>query len=221
MTINIEAKTLSKAAKGKGAYSVTLHGQVETVEISNVPPSSVSIVVKLKLELLNDGMKPVIFLKEKALMLVGYALTKSPSEVSSDNQLAFSFTGPAVDTSQEWAIFRDSLNQPSPPSDKIHILMPGETWRFDDSVHVYLSTEAGNKSTFPKNASWEAVQELPTVWLRVIYQAWPLNLEPVSNDRAKLSFGRKLQKRWKDVGLLWLDGIRSEPITLDLRNSKR
>jgi hypothetical protein len=99
--------------------------------------------------------------------------------------------------------------------------MPNERWTFNDSVIIFLSTEAETKSSFSKNASLKSVQEASPVWLRVNYQVWPLNLEPPSNDRTQMTFGHKLQKRWRDLGLLQLDGIRSEPILLDVRNIKR
>lgn len=221
IAINIEAETHFKIMKNKEPYSVTVRGQVASVEINQLPPSGVSIDVKLKLELINDGQKPVIFLKDKAPILVGYVLTKSSDNVSPANQLAFSFTGPGVDTSPEWASFRKSLDQPFPPSDNVRILMPNETWRLDDTVRIFLSTEAGNKSASPQNASWEVVQKLSPVWLRIIFQAWPLSLESPKRDRSKLMFGRKLQHQWKREGLLWLEALHSHPIELNLRDSKR
>lgn len=219
--MNIQAQTLSKSMKDKEHYSVTLRGQVESVEISQSPPSSVSIIVKLKLEIINDGVKPLIFLKENSPILVGYALTKDSDKTFPEDRLAFSYTGPGVDTSPKWAALRQSLDQSSPPPDKVRIVVPNETWQFNDTVRIFLSTEVGNKSVFPKNASWEAIQKLSPVWLHVIYQVWPLNLEPSSRDQAKLKFGYKLQRRWDRYGRLWLDGLLSIPIKLNLRNSNQ
>lgn len=224
--MNIEAQTLSNSMKDKEPYSVALRGQVESVEINQSPPSSVSIIVKLKLEIINDGVKPLIFLKEDSPILVGSDLTKNPDKVSPENRLAFLYAGPGVDTSPKWAVLRQSLDQSSPPPDKVRILMPNETWHFNDTAQIYLSTEAGNKSVFPKSASWEAIQKLSPVWLRVVCEVWPLNLEPPSRDRTnrartKLTFGHKLQRRWDRYGRLWLDGLQSIPIKLNLRNSNQ
>lgn len=224
--MNIQAQTLSKSMKDKEHYSVTLRGQVESVEISQPPPSGVSIIVKLKLEIINDGVKPLIFLKENSPVLVGYALTKDDAKTFPEDRLAFSYTGPGVDTSPKWAVLRQSLDQPSPPPDKFRILMPNETWPFNDTARIVLSTEAENKNIFPKNASWEAIQKLSPVWLQVIYQAWPLNIEPPSRartnrDRTKLTFGHKLQRQWDRYGRLWLDGLLSTPIKLNLRDSSQ
>lgn len=215
--INIEAKTLSNTIKEKKPYSVALRGQVESIELSNVSASGVSLVVKLKLELHNDGTIPVIFLEAKPPLLVGAALAKSTGDLISSNNLVLEYMGPAVNTSSEWLVLRKSLNQPLPPPDKVRILMPNESWQLEDSVSIALPTESGKSSFDPKRESWENIQELPAVWLQVICQMWPLNLEPPSNDRTKKRFGHKLQKRWEDVGLLWLDDVRSEPIMLDLK----
>ena len=66
----------------------------------------------------------------------------------------------------------------------------------------------------------ESMQELSPVWLHVNWEVWPSNVEPSKNPN-KLSFGLALQRRWKNVGLLRLDGIYSEPIMLDLKRVTR
>jgi hypothetical protein len=218
---SIEVRGISKFVRYEELGSVTFRGQSTSMEIGEIPPSSISIDMKLKLEVRNNGVKPVILLKERSPTLVGYILTRNDSKATSDNQLAFSFTGPSVNTSREWVILRESIDQPAPRSDKFRILTPNETWSFDDSVRIFLSTEAGNKSVFPKNASWETVRDLSPVWLRVIYEVWPLNIEPPSRDRTKLRFGRKLQKRWENDGFLLLTPLYSDPIKLDLQNIKQ
>lgn len=219
--MNIEAGISSQSLKDRDPHAVTLRGQVESVEMIPVSPSDVSIDVKLKLEIKNNGVQPLIFLKENVPILVGYALTRNSDRASPENRLAFSYTGPGIDTSSEWAALRKSLDQPSPPPDKVRILMPNETWYFNDIARIFLSTKAGNKSVFPENANWEAVQELSPVWLHVIYQTWPLNVELSKRERSKLAFGHKLQLQWKHDGLLWLESLHSEPIKLSLRDSKQ
>jgi hypothetical protein len=59
------------------------------------------------------------------------------------------------------------------------------------------------------------LQTLSPIWLQVVCEVWPWNVEPAD---AKLSFGRKLQKRWQPIGVLWLDEIYSEPIRLDVND---
>ena len=45
----------------------------------------------------------------------------------------------------------------------------------------------------------------------------PDSVEPLNADRSQLKFGHKLQERWKDAGLLWLEEIYSEPIMMDVK----
>lgn len=87
----------------------------------------------------------------------------------------------------------------------------------EDSISISLPTESGKTSFSSKRETWESVQKLPAVWLRVTSQVWSPNLEHRRNDRSRLTFGHRLQKRWKKIGLLWLDDIWSAPILLDLK----
>jgi hypothetical protein len=131
------------------------------------------------------------------------------------------YAGPGVDTSPEWSMLRKSLDQSYPPPDKVRILKPNESWWLEDSGGASLPTEAGKSSLyFPKRESWEAIQKASPVWLRVICEVWPLNLEPPSRDRTELKFGYKLQQRWERDGLLWLKPFYSDSIKLGLQNIK-
>jgi len=221
LLVFIDATHLSKATTKMEPYSVTLRGQVESIELNNISSSGVTMVVKLKLELLNNGASPVIFLATKPPSLVGAALAKSPTDLVSGKNLVLEYAGPAVDTSPEWAMLRKSLDQSSPPSDKARILRPNESWWLEDSVGIAFPTEAGKNSFIPKRESWEMIQKVSPVWLRVICQVWPLNLEPPSRDRTELKFGYKLQQRWERDGFLWLKPLYSDPVKLDLQNIKQ
>ena len=221
-TISIEAKTIFKTTKEKETYSVALSGQVESIEVENSHSSDVKLTVNLKMELLNNGTKPAIFLEAKPPHLRGGVLAKNPnpSDFSSVNRLILAYYGESVDTSSEWIVLREALNQPSPPLDKVRILQPNELWEWKDVVSIAMPTEANKRSYFDdKRESWENVKQLSTGWLQAICQVWSLNLEPLSRDRTEKTFGRKLQRRWKDVGLLLLDNVYSEPIRLDLKTA--
>ena len=214
----VMAQKNSEGANKNTPYSVTLRGQIKGIELRDVTASGVTIVVKLKLEARNDGAKPVIFLEDDSPQITGATLTKSPSDPFT-KALVANHWGPSVDTSAKWSNLRRSLDKASPPRDMVRVLAPNETWWLEKEVYISVPTEAGNHSYFPKRASFETIQEYSAVWLHVNCQVWPLNVEPSSNDRSKLKFGRALQRRWKDVGLLWLDSIYSEPIMLDLKTA--
>ncbi len=222
LLVFIDAAYLSSATTKMESYSVALRGQVESTELNNISFSGVTVVVRLKLELLNNGAKPVIFLATEPPLLVGATLAKSPTDSLSGKNLAVEYAGPGVDTSPKWAALRKSLDQPYPPSDKVRVLKPNESWVVEDSVGISLPTEAGKGGAyFPKRESWEAIQKASPVWLRVICQVWPLNLEPPSRDRTELPFGHKLQQRWERDGFLLLKPLYSDPLKLDLQNIKQ
>lgn len=219
VTTNIETQPLQKVATAKECYSVLLRGEVKSMEVKKSSPSDIMLTVNLRMELLNNGSKPVIFLETKPPELRGVALAKSPSDFSTSKNLASEYYGESVNTSTEWTVLRNDLNQSSPPRDKVRVLMPNESWEFEDVVSVALPTQSGKDSFSDKRESWENIKQLPDVWLRAVCQVWSLNLEPKSNNRTELIFGSELQKRWKDVGLLWLNDIQSEPIALDLKRA--
>ena len=218
ITVPVMAQENSKSAKKNALNSVTLRGQVTSIELKDVTSSSVSVVVKLKLEARNDGTNPVIFLEAEPPQITGTTLTRSPSDPFS-KALVTDYRGPSADRSAKWSTLRNKLDRPSPPRDKVRVLMPDQSWSFEGTVDIVLPTEASNHSYFPKRASFETVQKYSPVWMKLNWEVWPFNVEPWSNDRSKLKFGRTLQRRWKDVGVLWLDGIYSEPIMLDLKSS--
>jgi hypothetical protein len=196
---------------------VALRGQVQSTELRDVTPSGVSLVVKLKLELHNNGSKPVIFLNDPAPTITGATLNKVASDPP-HSALVSDYRRPSVDTSSKWLTLRRSLDKAQPPSELVRILPAGESWWFEGSVDVALPTEAGKSNYIPRRATWESMQELSPVWLHVSLEVWPLNVEPSKNPN-KLSFGLSLQRRWKNVGQLRLDGIYSEPIMLDSKRA--
>ena len=125
---------------------------------------------------------------------------------------------PAVSLAPEWAASRLSLDKATPPPHQSRILMPNESWSLAATVGVSLPDHPEMFAP-AKGASLKDIKELSPVGLRVVCEVWPWNLEP-NADRSKLKYGgRELQRRWKDVGVLWLDDIYSEPITLNLKES--
>jgi hypothetical protein len=197
-----------------------LRGKVISVKtIVDAPESRYSsnfLEIKLMLELVNTSSTPIIFLNREPLF-VGAALAKQPDDFVTGNHLARSYAGPAVSLAPEWAALRRSLDKPTPPPDQTRVLMPNESWSLGATVGVSLPDHPEMFAP-AKSASLKDIKELSTVWLRVVCEVWPWNLEPGA-DRSKLNYGRKLQRRWKNVGVLWLDEINSEPMRLNLNES--
>lgn len=215
MIENVESQSIRREGEKRADYSVRLSSKIENIE-GTIQSTDILFSVNYEMTLANTGSKPVIFLKEIPPEIRGWGLTKRSDDPLYDKPIFFSYFGESVDTSSKWNIFRNELNQSSPPLDKVHILMPNESWKWRGNTFFTLPKQ--KKSNLFETESWENIKDLPEVWLHAICQVWSLNIEPKSNDRSDFVFGKKLQKRWKDVGLLWLDDIRSEPIPLDLNS---
>lgn len=214
--VSSEAKRPPDAGGFQHPYSVTLRAQAESVELKNVSKSGVSLVVKLKMHLFNDGSIPVILLKAETPSLVGMGLAESPEALTFDRAWLTDYKGESVDTSPKWMALRKSLDLPSPPDGQVLILNPGESWPLEDSVQIALPTERGKNDFDPVRESWENISKHPTAWLYVTLQVWPTNLDPRNNDHPAASFGREIRRRWQYAGRLWLDDIWSQPIPIDL-----
>jgi len=205
-------------AQNKGKQEIqllSLRGEVESVEIREIDSSLSLIEVKLRMVMTNVGTKPIIFLKQGPLF-VGASLVKNPDDFKIGDFLASNYGGPSNSIDSEWATLRTNLDKLNPPPDETRILMPNETWQMETSARVSVPTKSGKGTFSRKVESLEVLQQLSPVWLRIVGEVWPFNVEEPGYDREKLNFGHKLQKRWKDEGLLWLENIYSEPIKLDL-----
>ena len=205
--------------------AVALRGNVEKIEVEEEDSSSkyamTFVSLTLKLSITNTSEVPLIFLqREPDCNQAIIAKNADDLDVRDKKFLAFSGATSSDLTSVKWVNLRKSLDSPSPPSENTRILAPGETFNFDGWIRFNLPKEPQMYASSPtKSESLARLQELSPVLLRVQCVAWPLNLEGVNNERRKLIFGRELQTRWKDVGLLWLKDIYSEPILLDLKTA--
>jgi len=198
---------------------LSLRGRVESVEIKEIDRSSAVIDIKLKMDLVNTGVTPVILLRREPLF-PGGALARKPDDFRMGNVLAADAGWPSNDISPEWTTLRTNLDKPKPPADETRILMPNESWPIQTSVRLIVPIDPSKYTSLSsrKKESLATIRQLSPVWLRVVCEVWPWNVEPLTADRNKLEFGHRLQRRWKDIALLWLDEIYSEPIMLDLKS---
>jgi hypothetical protein len=167
------------------------------------------------MELVNVGTRPVILLQSEPFF-PGGALARKPEDFEQGNVLVVDAGWPSNDISPEWATLRSNLDKSNPPADQTRLLMPGESRPMETSVRLVVPTDPSKYTSSRKKESLATIQQLSPVWLRVVCEVWPWNVEPLNADRSQLKFGHKLQKRWKDVGLLWLEEIYSEPIMMDV-----
>ena len=214
LTSNVAAQSTS----GQDSKVLTLRGRVESVQVKELDRSSALIEIKLKMELVNTGLRPIILLQREPL-IPGGALARKPEDFGAGKLLASDAGWPSNDISAEWETLRSNLDKPSPPSDETRLLRPGESRPIETTVKLVVPTDPSKYTSSRKKESLATIQQLSPVWLRVVCELWPWNVEPLNADRNQLKFGHKLQERWKDTGLLWLDEIYSEPIMLDMRTA--
>jgi hypothetical protein len=173
--------------------------------------------VNLKLTLVNIGNKPIFFFnKEYYPNFCGMALFQNIEEADKGKSLALDYFGESVNTSAIWSSLRKELDKPKPTENAIYFLQPNKEWVVDIQSSLSLPTEKYKYSDFPNRESWENIQKLGKVWVKILGPTWSLNLETDKNNSSELNFGKKLQKRWSKYGHLWLDDVVSEPIPLDL-----
>jgi hypothetical protein len=206
---------MAQSRSGQEPKPLALRGRVESVQVTEIDRSSALIEIKLKMELVNVGTRPVILLQSEPFF-PGGALARKPEDFEQGNVLVVDAGWPSNDISPEWATLRSNLDKSNPPADQTRLLMPGESRPMETSVRLVVPTDPSKYTSSRKKESLATIQQLSPVWLRVVCEVWPWNVEPLNADRSQLKFGHKLQKRWKDVGLLWLEEIYSEPIMMDV-----
>jgi hypothetical protein len=206
---------MAQSRSGQEPKPIALRGRVESVQVTEIDRSSALIEIKLKMELVNVGTRPVILLQSEPFF-PGGALARKPEDFEQGNVLVVDAGWPSNDISPEWATLRSNLDKSNPPADQTRLLMPGESRPMETSVRLVVPTDPSKYTSSRKKESLATIQQLSPVWLRVVCEVWPWNVEPLNADRSQLKFGHKLQKRWKDVGLLWLEEIYSEPIMMDV-----
>lgn len=209
------ATVVAQRGSGPDPKALTLRGKVDSIQLKPVDPSSAMIEIKLSMELVNVGVRPIILLQREPFF-PGGALARKPEDFQTGNLLAGDAGWPSNEDTPEWTSLRSNLDKASPPADETRRLLPGESWKLETSVRLVVPTDPSKDTSLRKKESLATIQQLSPVWLRVVCEVWPWNVEPLNSERNKLKFGHKLQKRWKDTGILWLDQIYSEPIMISL-----
>ncbi len=201
------------------ARPLTLRVKALAVEVEEISPKTyiVPVNVKLKLEFVNVGRRPIILLTDHSPLCVGATLTKNPESASGDNLLFDQYAGPGDQSrSPEWTEFRKALDQQLPPPALVRILKPGESWATDGFIVLRPPIKFERYRVDRPPVAWQILRESSPVWLRLQCDLWPRNVErPPLSERFR--FGRELRNRWKRIGELQLDGVLSRPVELNLR----
>lgn len=204
----------AKDARAADRTGLVLHGRVKSIEIDEYDPQvAVFVRITIEAQFVNAGSKPIILLKRNPLF-VEAALTK---EQTFDHRYLLAVDGawPSISEDREWILLRKSLDKWEPPKDETRVLKPKELWTVEATVGLTVPIDSKGYTSSTKKERLQVLQSLSPLWLWVTCEIWPDNIEGLVPDRDRLPFGHRLQKRWRNLGFLWLDTMRSEPIPFD------
>jgi len=191
-----------------------VQGQVVKIELSREDAHSIVFNLRLRLELVNAGDRPIILLRHP-IWLGALTLSRSPEDARAYKYIYQSSAWPSVSNGPEWKALRQSLDQRNPPAELTQVVSPGNSFQYETDTVLYIE-KGGN---FDKTSQpWDAIRLASPVSLRVSLEIWPVNVEP-KVDPSNLEFGRMLQQRWRQFGQLQIERITSEPIQLNFRKS--
>jgi hypothetical protein len=148
----------------------------------------VQLRMKLRLQYLNAGARPLILLR------YGGAIIRTT--VNADTKAA----GHPL---QEWdlmpGIYGDfKLSDEPTPGSLYVILKPGESFEAEDSVFMFVGSDSKSKNKYLGASRYV---------LRVAVSTWP-----ESSDLAK-----RLREKWKDIGTLWTWDVTSSPMDFEVQ----
>ena len=192
--------------------SLVLRGEVVKTELYRVGQENY-YRVKLKVEFENTGEKPIILLlgtygKTKPWWILSASFSFSIEDALAGKLFFGGASRPANSSSMpSWRRLRRQLSTRVPPRSVTRLIRPKE--RFVSYTFAGVSISDMDK-----------VASKSLVWLRVLMEMWPLNLDGPSRQHQEsqnsATFGEKLKQSWQKSGELWLATILSEPIRFEM-----
>jgi hypothetical protein len=209
-------------AQQAASDALVLRGRVQDIKRVSRDQAYVSLEVGVDIEFFNKGTRPIIFLKPQKEReaeifwpsVVSLSLAKFLAERGECNSAIWvQALLPSVNTSPEFLRMAKRLDQPFPPPDLTHILQPKESWTWQTTAFLSFYAKTMSSVYSRHDLPWEVIGKITTpLWMRLEYEVWSLNLQ-----RADKGLRNRLQKRWKDVGLLNIQpSLTTEPIELKL-----
>lgn len=187
---------------------VVLTGHTTAVQVLE-EPTSVIVTVNLELTLRNEsGANAILYWHD--FNIVEDKLYRL-DEKQNPEVLYLSSTFPSTNHSPTWVDLQNRLKTQNPPSELARILKSGESISFKRTTSMRLY----RKGQF--QASWSEILAASPLLLTVTLDMFPSNLDRTLASQE--SFAKKLQKKWRSLGVLQLEALRSEPIKLDLSKS--
>lgn len=192
--------------------SVALRGEVVEARLERSRQED-NYYLKLRLEFVNTGDKPVIILmgtygSPKSWWILDRTLSYSADDALTGKVFFNRLTRPANSSSLPmWRQLRRKLNTKLPPRSLTRIIKPKE--RYVSYVSTLVTITPADKA--PANS---------TVWLRVFLEMWPFNLNgapaPSLSRQHQETFAERLKRSWKKTGELRLEPLLSEPIPFEI-----
>ena len=214
----------SVLSQDAGRTGLSLKGRVNNLKLKR-DGSAVRGTVDLSLDFVNTGDRPVIILRPdiKDVPGVFWAGGASLAWTREDSE-----AGRFIYAHSRWPSFPGKaeelagrLDQATPPAEFTRVIRPNETWTWRTQVGFHLAGRAEHTG-WRANLGWDEIGRAGRpVWLRVGVGVWPFGLE-----LAREGILSKLQRRWQDVGWLWVGGegvhqvLTSEPIILRLNEAR-
>jgi hypothetical protein len=192
---------------------IVLTGKVKQVVRDSSEKNYISFLVDLELVIQNVGNRTAILFLDGMTHSAGEWLAVSEKDANNGKFNLVSQRWSSCEWSKQWVDLRRSLDKPQPPDDRVQLLTPGKSVNQEIQCGLLIPLKSYLNGT-NEIVGWDIFQNYPVLWLKIDVQMWPTNIElPGSKCNP---FGRKLQKRWRDQGYLWLDMLMSEPIELRL-----
>jgi hypothetical protein len=214
----------SVLSQDAGQTGLSLKGRVNNLKLKR-DGSAVRGTVDLSLDFVNTGDRPVIILRPNIKDVPGvfWAGGASLAWTREDSE-----AGRFIYAYSRWPSFPGKagelagrLDQATPPAELTRVIRPNETWTWRTPVGFYITGRA-EQTGWRANLGWDEIGRAGRpVWLRVGVGMWPFGLEMVQEGGLS-----RLQRRWQDVGWLWVGGegvhqvLTSEPIMLRLNEAR-
>jgi hypothetical protein len=206
--------TLSSVTRGGqeplSIKPLQLDGEVVDLKVEQERQSQI-VRLRVKLKFTNTGERPVILLlgtygekEKKHWWVLNTTASQTLTEALDGKPFYIGPTGPANSKSLPmWKELRRRLNSSQAPTSLTQTIQPHETFVKEIQTIIVIHDD-------------ERISPGARLWLNVLLELWPDNIEPSRSGDESKSYGESLKQKWQGSGDLQLESILSSPIPFDL-----
>lgn len=205
--------------------NLALTGVVKEIAAQEIYPNSKSaffiVYIKANLKLTNNSHLPIIFLQSHPFVKNAEILkSEQNAEILLAENLNERISSSSMMTRDEWKNLKASLDKSAPPKEITRVIAPKESIEFEGFIRLNIPKfEDQQPTAFKKISTLDFIQKQSPALLKIECETWyTLSLIEKSTDKKKADFADKLRKKWKDIGYLWTDEIKAEPILIDFNS---